>query len=225
MSLRQYTQILTLGAACSPTFQLRRVAEREALTETVVAGPFDWFAIDLASCRRAITSDFRDFFLPASVTCRGIDRQRYWRLEDAHGVRSRHHVPWCASDAQPSTASWAVFQQWLDERVRRLRRTLASASQHLLAIRVSDPGLPDRAPELAELARELRARAACRVSVAAVFYGAPPVVDDPAVRTFQVARSWPAELSPTELDWGRDYGRGPAWQGDTDSWDRIWSAL
>lgn len=225
MSLRQYTQILTLGSACSPSFQLRRMAEMVGLSGTVIAGPFDWFAIDLASCRRAITSDFQDFFSPASVTCRGVDRERYWRLEDVHGVRSRHHVPWCAGDAAPSAASWGAFQHWLDTRVQHVRQTLASASQHLLAIRVSDPGLPDPPAELVELARELRVRAACQVSVAAVFYGVPPVVDDPAVRTFQVARSWPAELSPTEVDWGRDYGRGPAWQGDTESWDRIWAAL
>lgn len=225
MSLRDYAQILTLGAACSPAFQLRRVAEREQLPRTVTAGPLDWFGIDLARCTNVIASDFQDFFRPEAVTCHGVERGKYWQLQDAHGVRSRHHVPWCAGESQPSAASWSVFQHWLSERRQRLLQTLASPDAHLLAVRISDPGLPDRAPELAQLASVLRAKAACRVTLAAVFFCAPPRVDDPSVRTFQVQLSWPAELRPEKVDWSRDYGRGPAWQGDVESWDRIWAAL
>jgi hypothetical protein len=225
MPLQSYSHIMTLGSMCSPTFQLCHAAGLAQLPKARIAGPFDWFGIDVARCTQAFASNFADFFRPDEVRYCGVDRERFWKMEDAHGVKSRHHLPWRAGDTQPSRASWDEFHAWLGKRLRVLGQALAAPGGHLLMVRLSDPGLPDRASDLLQLASTVRAKAACRVTLAAVSFGPPPLLEDESVRTFRVEPSWPAELSPATLDWRLDYGRGPAWQGDIASWSRIWAAL
>jgi len=62
---------------CSPTFQLRRAAEHAQLPKGRIAGPLDWFGIDVARCTGALATDFADFFRPEDVRCCGVDREKF----------------------------------------------------------------------------------------------------------------------------------------------------
>jgi putative papain-like cysteine peptidase DUF1796 len=225
MPVTDYTHIVTLGSMCMPTHQLRRVAVAGRWPWARYSGPFDWFVVDLPYCVRAIATDFVEFMRPEQATCLGVVSERFWRVRCDDGLVSMHHLPWKAADTEPSVASWFTFGQWLGQRLCRWRETLASADARLLVVRASDPGSPDQPSDLVALAELLARRSACRTTVAAVSFGAPLRVDHPGVRTFGVAPSWPASVAPAAVDWGKNYGWGPAWQGRDASWDEIWETL
>jgi hypothetical protein len=225
MSLRDYTHIVTLGSMCMPTYQLRRAAQHERWPWARYSGPFDWFVLDVPRCLRAIGSDFEQFMNPDDITCEGVVAERFWKVRSSGGLVSMHHLPWSPRDAEPSKTSWYAFGQWLGQRTYRFRETLASPDARLLMVRMSDPGIADDAADLVALAELLARRGACRTTLAAVSFGAPPQVAHPNVRTFRAAPSWPNELEPASVDWSHDYGWGPAWKGCDASWDAIWSAV
>jgi hypothetical protein len=225
MALSDYTHIVTLGSMCMPTYQLRRVATRERWPWARYSGPFDWFVADLPRCMRAIGTDFVEFMNPDDTVCQGVVKERFWKVQCGPGLVSMHHLPWSARDSEPSRASWYAFGQWLGQRLGRWRETLASPEARLLVVRMADPGIPDAPAQLSALAELLRRRSACQSTLAAISFGAAPASDHPRVRTFRATRSWPEPLEPASVDWGKDYGWGPAWQGHDPSWDEIWDAV
>ncbi len=225
MPIFDYTHALSVGSICMPTHQLRRAAAASG-RRFRCGGPFDWFAIGLAQCVHALETDFEDFYQPEGGRCLGAPTSRSWRVVDKRGVRSSHHLPKQSGDGAPTAQAWESFRAWLHHRRDQLRGTLHQPEARLLVVRLSEAGAQDSQQELVALQEAFVRRARGTVTLAAVSFGEEARVDESnALRHFSVARTWPKRMPPNEVDWGHDYGWGPAWRGSDASWDRVWRAV
>jgi hypothetical protein len=224
MSLADYSHIVTIGSNCTPSYQLARAAWRWKLPEARILGPFDWFGVDIPQALLAIEAKFRDYFVPEKVSCEGHLGQ-FWKITDAGGIQSWHHLHRADDATEPSHASWYTFGRWLGQRLSLWERTLGDSQARLLLVRAEDAARPDALNHLTGLREAVASRAKCEVVLAAISYSARLASDNPRLRTFEVCRSWPAGMECAAVNWDHDYGCGPAWQGHGPSWAEVWSSV
>ncbi len=225
MAIFDYTHAFSVGSICMPTHQLRRAAATGD-GRVRCGGPFDWFAIGLPQCLHALETDFEDFYQPEGGRCLGAPTGRSWRVVDKLGIRSSHHLPKQSGDSAPTAQAWQRFRGWLHHRREQLAETLRQPEARLLVVRLSEAGTQDSEEDLFALNEALLRRARCKVTFAAVRFGEEASVDEgDALRYFSVARTWPRRMPACEVDWGHNYGWGPAWRGNDASWDQIWRAV
>lgn len=224
MSLADYTHVVTLGCNCTPSYQLARAAWRLRLPEARISGPFDWCGLDLQQGIEAIKTKFRNYFSPEHVDCLGLAKD-YWKVVDRGGIQSWHHLRAAANTHEPTTTSWFTFGVWLGRRLSLWESTLSDPSARLLLVRAEDAARPDTREQLEALLTTVKAAAKCEVVLAAIGYSSCVAPEHAQLKTFRVRPSWPEALDCSAVDWDRDYGWGPAWQGHTASWDRIWASV
>lgn len=226
MGLTEYDYIATLGNDCTGAFQLKRAASAMGLSPTRYKGPFDWFTVTLEQVIDAIESDFRAFFRPARTTLQGELNGGTWRLADASGATSWHHVRRAHGETAPNVDAWFDFGRWLGERQGLWWSALKRPDGRILFVRAEDALRPDREDELIRLAKTLERHVAGEFRVAWVsLHPLRAMKLHSSLCSFAVAAPWPREVQVQEVEWDRDYGRGIAWCGVDAEWDAVWSAV
>lgn len=225
MSIADYTYVTTLGRNCMPSFQLTRAAGKLRWPDARISGPFDWFGLGIEQVIQALDTSFRQFFDPRRVTVDGVLGDETWKVTDASGSVSWHHLRREMSELEPSTAAWFAFGCWLGRRLTLWQAALADPSASVLVVRLGDAAEPDSPDDLRRLTDALVKRAAGRLRVAAVGFTQPPRVEHPNISTFAVQPTWPAAMDPLDVDWNTDYGFGVAWKGHDTSWEALWQAV
>jgi hypothetical protein len=224
MSIKDYTYVATVGFNCMPTHQLARAAKRFALAPSRVNGPFDWFMLTIDHVVTTLESDFRQFFRPETVQITGKLDEEHWRVMDRTGIKSWHHFGRKSQDENITAHAWSRFERWMSRRRKLWQSALADPNGRVLFIRVPNAAQPDTVEELIQLAQVLRERASGEISVAALTF-VRLHISHPHVRTYPLKRTWPEHLDVDQMDWDRDYGLGPAWQGHDASWDELWDRV
>jgi hypothetical protein len=189
--MRPYTQIISLGRACQPRYQLRR------MRGTVDAYPFDWIITPDAGLR-AVIADRMVGFMDPQYLQRGPDGV----VRDIrHDIRFLHEFPQTA----PLEAGLAQHGQRYVNLVRRWH-VLMTADQKVLFVR-QHAGADDNAGTAGLLAETL-GRAAPALDFDLLYLTEPDQFDP----EWRVPRTIfrPLPQSPT--------GR---WEGDDAVWDAL----
>jgi len=190
------------------------------------SGPFDWCGITLSTVIKVFREGFAEYFAPNRVQLLELGfNGETWRITDADGSRSWHHLSRNPDDEVISAESWFRFGQWLGKRIQSLEYALSRNEHRILFLRHEDPDEPDDCYVLAELAELLSRRTTATFDVVAIAYGEPRPQIHPRVKNAFVDRSWPEDLPISQVNWGVDYGFGTAWCGNSVSWDRLWETI
>lgn len=225
MPLNDYSYVLTVGSNCTPVWQLRLAAERLGMSIDRVKGPFDWLLVPLHSAVDALNNGFRGFFRPEESRIVGTIGDRHLHVLNRHGFHSLHNFSAEQGTSSLSAEAWERWDKNQGQRIAACEAALADPNGNVLVVRLANPGWPDDPETVELLATGIASRSLAAVTVAAVAFGAPQTHHHPLVRTFGVERSWPHDLPNELLDWGRDYGWGVAWEGHTESWNRVWQQV
>src|SRR4051812_34405019 len=116
MALTDFTYIATIGNACAPFAQLKRISQSLGLHPTRYVGPFDWMIATLDQVIGLSQSNFASYFAPNTATLTG-PHVSHWIVRDASGVISLHHLRSAKGDAEPA-AAWFDFGKWVGSRVQ-----------------------------------------------------------------------------------------------------------
>lgn len=230
MSLADYSYIVTLGQACTLSFQLTRAAERYKLPPWRCQGPFDWLFLDVGQVIQCVSDDFRQYFRLRTIRISEIqDPNDGWRVVDAYGIQSAHQMlRQQPTESAPTVRAWFQFGRWLGARHQSWREKTSDSAGNVLFLRLEADFGPDEQEEILRLWKVLAGKVAGKCSLAWIRYApAPPLVgfDHPHIRVFEVRRTWPPELKGEQINWLHDYGMGLAWRGYDPDWDAVWNSL
>lgn len=224
MSLQDYTHIFTIGADCTPVKQLRVAASELNIPEGRIIGPFDWLVAPLLPVCEIFRRSLCGFFERKGARIVGTLGD-HWRVVSSEGFLSIHHFGREAGSSEIGERAWQRFEASQDRRLAACKSALRNPDGNVLVVRLADARTADDTERVAELAHSLATFAQAKTTVAAISFDEPATVAHPNVRCFRVERSWPSDLPVDFVDWDFDYGFGPAWQGHSPSWSKVWRAV
>jgi hypothetical protein len=225
LDLKRYTYIAGLGSGCATTYQTQRAAVAQGLETREFSSPFDWFHVDLEQVIATLKDDFKNFFDPRAVRVQG-KRKNTWKVADHSGIVSWHHMPIDPASSAPDGFSWYWFGRWLGARLELWKARVGDRSGKVLFVRAPTPGGRDEPAEVLRLVDELSKVVVASFRLALISYEPLAVpVTDPRILPFTVERSWPDSLPVNDVNWNLDYGRGIAWRGSNECWDKVWRGV